>query len=219
MPFDKQILSLSKGRDRSLRGRSLRQGAASEHSIRCQTRRMTIDEHGRSEPPFAADEYETLLGFLNYQRETFEWKTRGLGDTELGRSIPPTTMTLGGMLGHLAFVEDFWLGHAVGGARTEPWESTDWETDEDADWHLVRTMTGDELRGLWRASVDAACATINHVTGELGRQDALDSTYPAWGGAEHPSLRWILLHLIEEYARHNGHADLLREAIDGGTGE
>ncbi|WP_282826132.1 DinB family protein [Gulosibacter sediminis] len=180
---------------------------------------MTIDDHGRTEPPFTGDEYETLIGFLGFQRDTLEWKTRSLTDEQLRQTLPPSTMSLGGMLAHLAYVEDNWLAQHVGGSSNEPWASTDWQADYDADWHLVSTTSGDELRELWRASVNASCAVINHVTGELGRAAALDSSYEVWKGEELVSLRWILVHLIEEYARHNGHADLIRESIDGETGE
>ena len=74
-----------------------------------------MDEHGRPEPPLESGEAATLRGFLTYQRATLEWKCRGLDDEQLRVTLPPTTMTLGGMLKHLAYVEDYWFTEVVGG--------------------------------------------------------------------------------------------------------
>lgn len=177
---------------------------------------LQIDDHGRPEPPLAADEAGTLLGFLDYQRATLEWKTRGVDDVGLRLALRDhlSGMTLGGLLGHLAFVEDYWCSEVVAGRTDiEPWASVDWQADEDWDWHVAEQQSGGQLRALWAAAVERSRAAVADRRADLG------ATSAAWGGSAQVSLRWVLTHLIEEYARHNGHADLLRELVDGQTGE
>jgi len=172
------------------------------------------DEHGRPEPPLAAGEVETLLGFLDYQRATLAWKCAGLDDAQLRMRLHPTSMTLAGLLKHLARVEDNWFSEVVGEVeRLEPWAGMPWA----AEWRSSADDTGDELRRTWEARVEASRRVVAARL-EAGPA-ALDATHSAWGGQGHPSLRWVLVHMIEEYARHNGHADLLRESVDGQTGE
>ena len=173
-----------------------------------------FDEHGRPDPPLAGDECTTLLGFLDYQRATLAWKCAGLDDDQLRHRLPSSALSLGGMLLHLARVEDNWFSQVVADQpNPEPWASMDWA----AEWDVAADRTGDELRRTWADRVDASRQVVAAAL-EAG-QAALDTTHSAWGGLGHPSLRWVLVHMIEEYARHNGHADLLREAIDGQTGE
>ncbi len=175
---------------------------------------VEIDDDGRPEPPLVGDEVQTLLGFLDYQRATLEWKCRGLTDKQLRSTLPPTTMTLGGLLKHLARVEDNWFSEVVAeGEKTEPWVTMEWA----AEWQNATADTGEELRQLWAERVDRSrsVVAVHLMAGEA----ALAATHPAWDGQGRPSLRWVLVHMIEEYARHNGHADLLRESIDGETGE
>lgn len=180
-----------------------------------------IDEHGRAEPPYAAGEAETLLGFLDFQRATLSWRTEGLDAVQLQRRLEghPSKMTLGGWLKHLFYVEFFRFEETVLGQPTsEPRVSVDWSADQDWDWNSARQHTPAELIGLWSASV----LRSNHIVRELlaaAGATALEKTFAAWGGREDVSLRWVLTHMIEEYARHNGHADLLREQVDGQTGE
>lgn len=176
----------------------------------------TLDDQGRPEPPLAADEAATLLGFLDFQRATLEWKTRDLAPEDLRRPLAqhPSGMTLAGLLKHLAYVEDYWFAEVVGGdTGVEPWASVDWDADGDWDWHSATTDPAEEVRALWQASVERSRAVV------AGRLADLGATSPAWGGRAHVSLRWVLVHMVEEYARHNGHADLLREQADGQTGE
>ena len=177
---------------------------------------VSIDEHGRPEPPIAADEVATLLGFLDFQRATLEWKTRGLDAAGLRATIRPTTMTLGGILSHLSWVEEYWFTWVLLQRRpASPWDTVDWEHDQDADWHRATELDPESLRAAWQDAVarSRASATEALADGGLDRQAALAPDDPP------PSLRWIVVHMIEEYARHNGHADLLREAVDGETGE
>jgi len=178
---------------------------------------ITTDEHGRPEAPLAHGEAATLLGFLDFQRATLAWRCRGLSDEQLRMPLPPTSMTLGGLLKHLALVEDYWFTEVTAGAPTpEPWASNNTEADPDWEWRSAADDSGEDLRALWAERVERSRAV---VTEQLKDGEALSRTHPAWGGKGRVSLRWVLVHMIEEYARHNGHADLLREAIDGETGE
>ena len=173
---------------------------------------LQVDEHGRPEPPLAGTEAEMLVAFLELQRGTIAWRTRGLSDEQLRQPLHPTAMTLGGLLKHLARVEDGWFSDVVAeGGPQEPWASTPWAQE----WTTAGEDSGAALRALWEASVQRSRAVVAAALADGG----LDATHPAWGGQGRPSLRWVLLHMVEEYARHCGHADLLREAVDGETGE
>ncbi len=176
-----------------------------------------IDDVGRPEPEPNVGETETLLGFLDFQRATLEWKTRGLDAAGLSARTAASTMTLGGILKHMAWVEDHWFSHfLLGRDRAALWLTVDWTADRDWEWTSAASDSPDELRGLW----SGACAqSRTNVNGVLGRGDLSTPAVRTWDNGEAPSLRWILVHMIEEYARHNGHADLLRESVDGETGE
>ncbi|MFJ4295698.1 DinB family protein [Curtobacterium sp. NPDC089689] len=175
------------------------------------------DEHGRTEPPVDGDEAATLRGFLRYQRDTFAWKTSGLDAEDLARTLPPTSMTLGGMVKHLAYVEDDWFQRwTLGRERPEPWASVDWSQDPDWEWHSAADDAPDALRQLWRDAVTRSDAAVEQALADGGLGRPADR---AWQDGSRASLRWVLVHMIEEYARHNGHADLLRESVDGLVGE
>ncbi len=171
----------------------------------------------RPEPPLAGDENATVVGFLEHHRATLAWKCAGLDIDALRATVPPSTMTLGGLLKHLAFVEDYWFSVILwGNPPAPPWASVDWTVDPDWDWESAERDTEHELRDLWEHAVDRsrdllASALDEDGLGQLARGSRR--------GGEVPSLRWILVHKVEEYARHNGHADLLREAVDGATGD
>jgi len=176
-----------------------------------------VDEQGRPEPPVAGDETGTLVGFLEWQRATLAWKTAGLDATGMRAKVAASSMTLGGMLKHLAYVEDAWCSQRLLGRDPHPpWDTVDWKQDPDWDW---RTAAGDDpaaLMALWQDAVArsrslVAAAITDGGLGQLAQW--------SWSDGQTPSLRWILFHLIEEYARHNGHADLIRESLDGLTGE
>jgi uncharacterized damage-inducible protein DinB len=176
-----------------------------------------IDEHGRPEPPASAGEADTLIGFLEYQRATFAWKTAGLDAAGLAKTVAASTMTLGGMLKHLALVEDGWFSVRLrGNKHASPWDTVDWDADPDWEWRTAAEDTPEQLHAIWQENVDRArrCLKDALAEGDLG-QPAKE----AWPDGRAPSLRWILTHMIEEYARHNGHADLIRESVDGETGE
>jgi uncharacterized damage-inducible protein DinB len=179
---------------------------------------VMVDEYGRPEPPDAGGEVATLLGFLDYQRATLEWKCRGLSDEQLRVTLPPSSMTLAGLLKHLACVEDSWFTETVAGeALPEPWASVDFQADPEWDWHSAAIDSGESLRTLWTERVNRSRAVVRAQLSK-GEQAALSETHAAWGRQDPVSLRWVLMHMIEEYARHNGHADLMRESIDGQTG-
>lgn len=176
-----------------------------------------IDEQGRPEPPLAADETATLLGFLDYQRATLAWKCGGLDAAGLGVTVAASSMTLGGMLKHMAYVEDAWFSRwLLGRDRHSPWNTVDWEADPDWDWHSAADDSAEDLMALWQ---DAVSRSRSVVAGAMADGGLDRLSVRTWPDGTTPSLRWILCHMIEEYARHNGHADLLRESVDGLTGE
>jgi uncharacterized damage-inducible protein DinB len=191
--------------------------AASSMAGRRLTGMTVVDGQGRPEPPVAAGETATLLGFLDYQRATLAWKCGGLDAAGLRARVAASPMTLGGMLKHLACVEHGWFVRSLHGRDPQPpWDTVDWKADPDWDWHSAAGDTPQQLRALWEAAV----ARSRALTAEALADGGLDR--PArrtWPDGRVPSLRWILCHMIEEYARHNGHADLIRESVDGLTGE
>ena len=176
-----------------------------------------VDEHGRPEPPVAGTEIETLLGFLDYQRATLAWKCRGLDTAGLTAKVGASTMTLGGLLKHMALVEHGWFaGSLHGHERGAPWNAIDWKADPDWDFDSAASDTPEELFALWNGTVEQSRALVAQALANGGLDQLAVKTWP---DGRAPSLRWIVVHMIEEYARHNGHADLLRESVDGETGE
>ena len=177
-----------------------------------------LDEQGRPEPPLAADETATLLGFLDFQRATLAWKVSGLDAEGLGATVGPSSMTLGGMLKHLAYVEESWFSQVLHRRDPQsPWDTVDWKADRDWDWHSATDDSPEELVALWRDTVERSRSLVDEALADGGGLDQLARR--TWPDGRAPSLRWILVHMIEEYSRHNGHADLLRESVDGQTGE
>lgn len=175
-----------------------------------------IDEFGRIDPPNAGGEVETLLGFLDYHRATFDLKCIGLDADGLAITVGASSMTLGGLIKHMALVEDHWFSCSLhGNDDRDPFGSVDWEADPDWEWRTAADDSPGELATLWHSSVGAS----RRLTEEALAADGLDTTAKRSGSRGTVSLRWIVTHMIEEYARHNGHADLLREAVDGATGE
>jgi uncharacterized damage-inducible protein DinB len=176
-----------------------------------------LDEHGRPEPPLAGDETATLMGFLDFHRATLAWKCAGLDADALRATTAASSMTLGGMLKHLAYVEDLWSSRWLHGRDPQPpWDTVDWKADQDWDWHSAAGDTPEQLHALWRDAVERSRSLVAEALADSGLDQLARRTWP---DGRAPSLRWILVHLIEEYARHNGHADLLRESVDGLTGE
>ncbi|MCD4536401.1 DinB family protein [Nocardioides sp. cx-169] len=173
-----------------------------------------MDREQRRFPPTDADERTTLLAYLDYHRDTLRIKTAGLDAAQLDTPHPPSDLTLGGLLKHLAYVENWWFRAVMAGHADEPWASVDWAADEDWDWHSAKDDSPAQLRDLFDAEVDRADAVIASYEG----LDAV-AARPNRRTGGYYNLRWIVLHMIEEYARHNGHADLIRQAVDGAVGE
>ena len=167
-------------------------------------------EQGRPDPAFAGDETTTLIGFLERQRATLAWKCGGLDSTGLRKPIGTASMTLGGVLKHLArFEDDMSTEWLQAQEQRPPWNAVDWDAEHDWDWRTAADDSPEELYGMWRDAVDRSRALFAEATAGGPERRASD---------ESPTLRYILLNMIEEYARHNGHADLLRESVDGLVG-
>ena len=155
-----------------------------------------------------------LTQYLDQQRDIVVRKTAGLTREQLAQPHPPSSLTLAGLLLHLVLVEDGWLdGRFLGRPEREPWASVDWDADPDAEFRMATEMDPDELRRTYAE----ACARSRETVDAAAGLDQLCAQPLRTGG--HASLRWVLLHLIEETARHAGHADLIREAVDGATGD
>ncbi|MFI5734212.1 DinB family protein [Kribbella sp. NPDC051587] len=168
-------------------------------------------------PPVAGSEADTLLGALERNRRTFAWKCSGLDAAGLQRRHPPSTVTLGGLLKHLALVEDEYFTHRLHNRELgAPWDTVDWDATPDWEWQSAADDSPEQLLDLWSASVDRSRAAVAEALAR-GGIDQL-ARWKSTDGRS-PSLRYILVDLIEEYARHTGHADLIRESIDGLTGE
>jgi uncharacterized damage-inducible protein DinB len=169
----------------------------------------------RTDPPDSGSERDLLCGFLDFQRETVLLKTEGLTAEQLARTIPSSSLTLGGLLNHLALVEDSWFPVRFAGRPDDPlWAGVDWDADPDFEFRTATDVAPEELR----ARYAAACARSREVVAAAASLDELSAGRSARTGNRW-DLRWVLLHMIEETARHAGHADLLREAVDGVTGE
>jgi len=173
----------------------------------------------RTDPPLATDEVTTLRAFLAYHRATLLMKCDGLDQQQLAAVHPPSTLTLGGLLKHAALNDDWWFVRVLEGRESEP----DWvpagafDADDDWEFHSAADDSPEELRRIFEEAAAGADAAIDRALAKDGL-DTLSVKLSRRKGTP-ISLRWILLHMIEEYARHNGHADLLREAIDGQVGE
>jgi hypothetical protein len=161
--------------------------------------------------PVAGDETLTLLGALDRNRRTFAWKCFGLSAEEMRRTLGPSTLTLAGLVKHMALVEDHHFTLQFEATMPEPWASVDWEAEPDHPWTSAASDSPEELRMLWEASV----VRSREVVGRAGLDQA--AKYTEWDEA--PNLRRVVVDMIEEYARHTGHADLIRESIDGLVGE
>ena len=169
------------------------------------------------EPPVAGDETATLLGSLERQRAILAWKCGGLDAAGLGATVGASSMTLGGLLKHLALIEDeYFSGRLPGRELGAPWDTVDWDADPDWEWHSAAGDTPEQLVALWR---DAVARSRSAVTEALAGGGLGQLARRSWPDGRAPSLRRILIDIIEEYARHVGHADLIRESVDGLVGE
>ena len=174
------------------------------------------DPPRRVEPPLAGDETATLLGSLERQRATFAWKCGGLDAAGLRATVGASSLTLGGLLKHLAVVEEIYFSMRLAG-RTPmaPFDGIDWDVTPDWEWTSAADDSPEDLMALWRAAVDRSRAAVAEAL-DAGGLDRLVE-HPSLRRS--PSLRRMLVDVIEEYARHVGHADLIRESVDGLVGE
>jgi uncharacterized damage-inducible protein DinB len=169
-----------------------------------------VNADSRSIPPLNADERVTLEAWLDFHRATLAIKCAGLDDAQAATpSTPPSTFTLTGLVQHMAEVERNWFQRVFAGDQAPPIYDPHADTHgPDGGFALAEGATLGAALATWSSEIATGrdrCA--NHPLTDTGR--FLDQDV---------SLRWIYVHMIEEYARHNGHADLLRERIDGATG-
>jgi len=168
----------------------------------------------RIDPEPAGTERDLLTQYLDYQRETLLLKVVDLTPEQLREPHPPSELTLAGLLYHLALVEESWLEVRFAGlAERAPWIGVDWEADPNWEFRTATELAPDEVVQRYREACERSRRVVAGAT-DLGQL----SVQPLRDGRQF-SLRWVLLHLVEETARHAGHADLLREAIDGTVGE
>ncbi|MET8464938.1 DinB family protein [Micromonospora zamorensis] len=169
-------------------------------------------EIDRSHEPLVADERTMLEGWLDHHRDTLLHKCAGLTAEQLRTaSVEPSSLSLLGLVLHMTDVERSWFRQRFAGQDLP--DLFDYSTDIDADFHAAAGADAEAAFAAFRAEVEAARAATE------GR--SLDETFMLTrsDGTRTFSLRWAYLHMIEEYARHNGHADLIRERIDGVTGD
>ncbi len=165
-----------------------------------------MSEDTRPNPPHAAAPVEMLAAFLDFLRATLLWKTEGLTDEELRRPLVPSGTCLLGLVKHSAYVERWWFQMVFAGLDVPvPWS----DSDPDADWRIEPTDTTADIVTLYRAET----ARSREIVAGASWDDRAKRP-----GKDH-TLGWILSHMVEEVARHVGHADILRELIDGKTGE
>ena len=170
-----------------------------------------IEDPERTDPPLAAPEREMLLGWLDFHRSTLRLKCQGLTPEQLcERSVPPSSMSLIGLVRHMAEVERNWFQRVMEGTDAPPL-FYDRETNPDGDFDDVDP---DRVENDYDSWLDQIA-----IADEVTTRHELDDMAAVENYGRHVSLRWILVHMVEEYARHNGHADLLRERIDGATGD
>jgi hypothetical protein len=169
------------------------------------------------EPPVDGDEAATLIGSLERQRATFAWKAGGLDAAGLQASVGASSVTLGGLLKHLAMVEDYYFSVRLFGREpSSPFREVDWGADPNWDWTWAPGDSPNSLYALWQRNVDESRRSISHALANGGLDQLMAVKWP---DGRAPSLRRTFVDLIEEYARHVGHADLIRESVDGVVGE
>jgi uncharacterized damage-inducible protein DinB len=163
----------------------------------------------RPEPPMLGGDREQLAGFLDFLRATVVMKATGLTDEQARRSLMPSELTtVAGLVSHLTLVEQYWFGQ-VHDNQEDPWEEQ-LKADRDAEFRAALSIPLDQLI----ADYEAECQRSRDVVAKLD----LDATGTTAKG-QSVNLRWTLIHMIEETGRHAGHLDLLRELLDGSTGE
>jgi uncharacterized damage-inducible protein DinB len=167
-----------------------------------------------ADPPVRGDECATITAFLGWQRHTLELKCSGLDAADLARrAIEPSTLSLLGLLRHMADVERGWFRRVMAGQHAPPHYTSKADPDGDFDGAAADPQLVAQAWQVWRAEV----AFAERLVAEAPDLALVGKLLDPWRGAM--SLRWVLVHMIEEYARHNGHADLLRQKLDGAVGQ
>ncbi|GAA2234071.1 DinB family protein [Herbiconiux moechotypicola] len=167
----------------------------------------TLPDDDRPQAPERGGERESIEGFLDFQRASVVWKATGLSDADAAKQLLPSITTVSGLIRHLADVERSWMREDLAGEQGVPYRWS--EEDPDGEFRV----TADDSLAAIIADYEAACAESREVAARFH----LDDRSAAQEGRF--TLRWILLHLTEETARHLGHIDILRELLDGATGE
>ena len=169
------------------------------------------------DPPLAGTEVEHLVGALDRLRATFRWKAGGLDQAGLQTRTAASSLTLGGLLKHLAAQEDYAFSTKLSGEPLgAPWDATGWDGGNDWEFTSAADDTPEQLYALWDGAVGRSRARLDAALADGGLDQLVHVSAP---DGRHASLRRLLCDLIEEYGRHTGHADLLREAVDGLVGE
>jgi Protein of unknown function (DUF664) len=169
------------------------------------------------EPPIAGTETEHLVGSLERMRATFRWKADGLDSAGLQTRIGASALTLGGLLKHLARAESQLFTTKLSGKPIDPpWDKVDWDSDDEWDFTSAADDTPEQLYATWDTTIARSRERLQAALATGGPEQPVHMGIP---GGQHASLRRLLCDLIEEYGRHTGHADLLREAVDGRVGE
>lgn len=169
------------------------------------------------EPPLAGDEVEHLAAALDRLRTTFRYKAGHLDADGLRVRLGASSLTLGALLKHLAFVEDYSFGtRLLGVSPGPPWESVDWDAHPDWPFTTAADDSPETLYALWDGAVERARARFATAVRDGGLDQLI---HEAWPDGSRMSLRRMVFDLVEEYGRHTGHADLLRESVDGLVGE
>ena len=176
-----------------------------------------MTEQNPWEPPLAGTEVEQLTGALDRLRTTFRWKADDLDAVGLQTTIGASSLTLGGLLKHLASVEDYYFTTKLTGDKLgAPWDANGWDGSNDWEFESAADDTPEQLYALYDGAVERSRAKLRSVLADGGFDQPIHASD---GGGNHANLRRLVCDLIEEYGRHTGHADLLREAVDGMVGE
>jgi uncharacterized damage-inducible protein DinB len=170
-----------------------------------------------SPAPATASETDSLLSVLERNRRTFAWKTSGVDAEGWRATTAASAMTLGGLVKHMALVEADWMAVKLAGQEYgAPWDTVDFEADPDWEWRTGALEAGTDVLEIWRQAVLRSRELVTQMIRERGLDAPAALTWP---DGRTPTVRAMILDLIEEYARHTGHADILREAVDGLVGE
>jgi uncharacterized damage-inducible protein DinB len=171
---------------------------------------LRVVPHKRVAVPFAGDEKAMLSAFLDRYRETVVWKLGGLSKQQAAQQLVPSASTLLGLVKHLAYVERWWFQMNFAGEPIPfPWPED--EPDQDIDFRVAPTDTIESISALYQQEI---ARSREIVTGA-----SVDDLGKGFGDVEPRSLRWVMVHMIEETARHAGHMDILRELTDGAIGQ